>query len=234
VVPAAKALGITFSNDFAATADQPVTSQAVDWTAQLQAVAHTFLKVERMYLSAFGRAFACSGYGISRILYHAEYGGMPPADVLNDLQRMTRLMIDRGHVPKNLRGESRAPPTMQHQPPSSLTDDIIVGHPKEGGCGAMPWQQHIRARHAVWALRLLNAWQRPAQLQPLWAATLRVETDRLQRERVAGSNIADHPAYMLLCSLRLDALGGMVSELPPPLRRMVEGLRALFATCGGH
>lgn len=43
----------------------------MDWTKQLQAVAHTYMRVERMYLSAFGRAFCCSGYGISRVLYQA-------------------------------------------------------------------------------------------------------------------------------------------------------------------
>ena len=80
VVQRATTLGITFSN-----ADDP--DQHMNWQPLLERVSASYSKLCRLPLSMFGRAFAASGYGISRILYHAEFSCMPDAacDTLQDI-----------------------------------------------------------------------------------------------------------------------------------------------------
>ena len=60
VVQRATTLGITFSN-----ADDP--DQHMNWQPLLERVSASYSKLCRLPLSMFGRAFAASGYGISRI-----------------------------------------------------------------------------------------------------------------------------------------------------------------------
>jgi len=87
---------------------------------------------------------------------------------------------------------------------------VLAGHPRSGGFGALPWEQHVHARHAVWGLRLALAEpERP------WAA---VAAALLQQV---------NPALTPLQLLFWQPSDGAQQQLPPPLRRIWEGLRAL-------
>ena len=70
VVSQAKTLGIPFSN--------APTASSAHWPELLQRVTKAYNKVARLSLSVFGRAFAAAGYGISKVLYHAEFSDPPP------------------------------------------------------------------------------------------------------------------------------------------------------------
>ena len=135
VVRSAKALGITFCGTGAVE---------VEWEALLAKVLKVFGFIARLPLSLFGRAFAAAGYGISKMLYCAEFSGMPPPSIVQKLEKATAKLVDR------------------HLPPESTTrrfpgiaGELLGGHPSTGGVGALPWQQHILARHAMWGVRLI-------------------------------------------------------------------------------
>ena len=111
----------------------------------LSAMTRLFVKLP---LSAFGRAFAASGYGINKLLHCAEYMSMPP-ETQCQLQRLTTVLVDRAISPSALQQHS------QHALPG-VPSQLLPGRPVQGGFGAMPWQQHITARHAKWAARYLR------------------------------------------------------------------------------
>jgi hypothetical protein len=137
VVRQAKTLGIIFSND----PQQPVT---VDWPARLQRVDTDLDKLVRLHLSTFGRAFAAGGYALSKLLYHAEFGGMPDDSVMQHLTTSLNKVVDRCQTTSN---------TQHHL--TGIPGSLLVGHPLAGGFGLLPVDEHIRARHAVWASRLV-------------------------------------------------------------------------------
>lgn len=116
----------------------------VDWSNVVDAVESRYTKICRLPLSRFGRAFAASGYGLSKLLYAAEFVGMPPQGVLQELYTNTAKLVNRAQLPN----------TQQHVF-AGVSAQALVGHPKEGGFGVMPLEQHIRARHAKWAIRLM-------------------------------------------------------------------------------
>eukprot|EP00798_Chlamydomonas_sp_ICE-L_P004643 gene4643-biopygen8771 len=74
----------------------------------------------------FGRGLSSSAYGISKLLYHAEFEGIP-LDVVEQLSCLTTKLVDRGLAPEStalkLRGVSSA---------------LLPGSPKLGGFG---WTQ---------------------------------------------------------------------------------------------
>jgi hypothetical protein len=86
---------------------------------------------------------------------------------------------------------------------------LLAGNPRNGGFGALAWEQHVRARHAAWGVRLaLAAPDRP------WAA---VAAAVLQQA---------HPHATPLMLLTLPA-ANWEARLPPALLRMWRGVRAL-------
>ena len=105
--------------------------------------------VANMYLSAFGRAFAASSYGLSTTLYQAEFLGLPPA-AAEQLSKAASDLVDRNIAP----GGGRKPPGVHTR--------LLYGNPREGGFGLLPLSQHIQARHAAWGLRLLHYLLQPA------------------------------------------------------------------------
>ena len=112
------------------------------WRAHVDAVKEVFGRIGQLPLSAFGRAFAAAGYGVSKLLYYGEFAGLPTsrseARCLEELEKATARLVDR----KNRAGFA------------GVRGDLLVGHPRAGGFGALPWRQHLLARHAVWAVRL--------------------------------------------------------------------------------
>jgi hypothetical protein len=94
-----------------------------------------------MPLSRFGRGMGASTYAISPFLYHAEFVGLPPVDTLQELQRKLAWLVDR-----NLQRGGGF---------TWVRGELLVGSPSMGGFGLIPLKQHILARHAWWAHRLL-------------------------------------------------------------------------------
>jgi hypothetical protein len=251
VVQQATTLGITFSND-------ELPDQCVMWQPLLERVSVSYAKLCRLPLSMFGRAFAGSGYGISRILYHAEFSHMPGA-TSDTLQAWTTRLVDRAVPP-------HPGPALCRKLPG-VPSHLLPGRPAEGGMGALPWRQHILARHAMWARRLL-AWladqpgalltraQRKAQdadqppaaqprdpqleaaapVKPLWVDLAECMLSRL----CPGT----HPCFALLSAVHASPDEAAAHRLPAqlvgkallgpslpigPLSRMAAGLRALGA-----
>ena len=148
VVDRASALGFTF----VAGGARPGKLE-VDWQALMQPVRDAYARIKALGLSPMGRGLASAAYGVSRLLYHAEFVDMP-ATLLRGLQQATgRLVLgeagDRGRF-------------------FTVPFALLAGSPKEGGFGALPWQQHVQARLIVWAGRLVERQQPWTQL----AATL--------------------------------------------------------------
>ena len=94
-------------------------------------------KIAKLGLFTFGHALAASGYGISKLLYHTEYAGMP-ADFITTL---TVTSTNTG-----------GPGTWLHQistPRSAIrTQELLPGRPSADGFGCLPWKEHINSRQA--------------------------------------------------------------------------------------
>lgn len=138
IVTSVKALGLTFQ----AGLQTPTPKQP--WEALIAGVEETYQRIRRLPLSAFGRAFAAGSYGTSTLLFAAEYLDLPPPELVEQLHRATALVVDVKHRRNDNRRQFRG-----------VARELQFGHPSAGGFGAFPWEQHIRARHAVWAVRLL-------------------------------------------------------------------------------
>ncbi len=161
-------------------------ARAADWPALLLGVRRAFSKITRLGMSVFGRAIAGSAYGLSRVLYHAEFGGLP-TPVATEISRTMAALADRGQLPTAAADEQ--PPAPQPLPPArgrrgrqppaaaaaaaaappaaaadpaprhrlpGLHSSLLPGHPSQGGFGLLPFVQHITARHALHGLRLLH------------------------------------------------------------------------------
>jgi hypothetical protein len=172
------------------------------WAGLLAAVKAVFAKLSKLSLSAFGRAHAGASYGVSKLLFRAEHETLPEA-VAGDLERLTKAFVDRqnGAVP-------------------GVPSALLVGKPARGGFGALPWKQHILARHAHAGFRfikqVLATPASGAHSRPIWvsmAATL-----------LTRSSPSSHPALTLL---RAASPRAPLGALPGPLQRMALGLRAL-------
>lgn len=134
VVASATALGVTFQ-----AGTLPV---APDWDALLARVRAAFARVATAGLSAVGRGLTSAAYGVSRILFHAEFSDLPPPRILDSLRSATRaLVLDVGggrHAFLRVRS------------------DFLCGAPSRGGWGCLAFRQHILARHACQAAHLLT------------------------------------------------------------------------------
>ena len=143
VVTRQVALGVVCSND-----DAP--PPPAYWAAKLEGVRKAFGRLSRLRLSTMGRGMAASSYGVSKLLYHAEFMGPLPPCAAEALATMSKGLVDRDQGPR-MPGAPAAP----HVPPG-IHSVLLTGSPSAGGFGLLAWQQHIIARHAVWACRLLT------------------------------------------------------------------------------
>ena len=198
VVPAASALGLTFRSG-----TQPPEA---DWQPRLQQVEACFTRLARLRLSAFGRGMGSSAYGVSKLLYLAEFAGMPPPTSLAHLATITANLVDgsRGPASKGRRFVG-------------IAAKLLPGNPRSGGFGALPWEQHVRARHAAWGVKLaLASPDRP------WAAVAAAVLQQVHPQLSPAALLGWRPGH------------GMEMQLPPPLLRMWQGLNALGPiTCIG-
>jgi hypothetical protein len=197
VVRSAKALGVTFCGN---------GKVEVDWQGLLAKVLKVYSFIARVPLSMFGRAFAAAGYGISKLLYCAEFSGLPPPDILQQLNRATAKLVDR-HL---------SPASTQRRFPG-ISSDLLTGHPSTGGVGAMPWKQHVLARHAVWGVRLILA-----EISVPWV--------HVARSLLVPPGITC-PAWnhLGIAMCQSAASGPTGRPLPFALQRVIRGLQALPA-----
>ena len=198
VVSSAKALGINFLAN---------GTVAVDWAAKLEQVKRVFRFVSHLPLSVFGRGFASASYGISKLLYAAEFVGLPPANVIAKLETITGRLVDR-QLPPEHRGCRFA----------GVAGRLLVGHPTIGGFGALPWREHILARHAMWGVRLITG-----DASTPWI--------KVARALLAPTHSVC-PAWQTI-SIALCQPGGRQGPvhqfLPQPLQRLAQGLQSLPA-----
>ncbi len=228
VVSQATVLGVPLG-----AAGRPLQPAAF-WGARLQRVRACFGRLARLRLSAFGRAHAAASYGVSQLLYHAEFAGVPP-DVQHSLAQLTSRLVDRGLAPADGRGGVVMP---------GVPSRLLAGRPSRAGFGMLPWASHITARHAVWGGRLLlHLLPRPAAdaaPPPVWVGLAAL----LLRE--AQPALSPAAGLLSLCAVqhvepgqrpwggRLRARGPVPvlprlapAALPAPLSLMAEGLAAL-------
>ena len=144
VATEAVSLGVTFSNDCPAVSAPPG-----GWAPLQDKVAAAFGKVAKLPLSAFGRATAAFGYGVNKLLFHAEHNGLPPL-VLKELIKQSYGFVDRG-LPPPARGK-RYPTS----PLPGVDSHLMAGRPVDGGFGAIPLKLHLHARGAMAGRRLIT------------------------------------------------------------------------------
>jgi hypothetical protein len=162
VVTSASALGVTFSSTGVAPS---VVQQAAVWQPRLEVVLSCYSRVHKLGLSVFGRAFAASSYGVSQILYHAEFEGLPPQTFLDSLHSASLALVDRNLAPGSV---------LRRLP--GIQSDLLQGPVSHGGFGLLPWRRHMLARHAKWgallASHLLLHDVVSAASSPLWVRVM--------------------------------------------------------------
>lgn len=242
----ASALGVSIPCDDSRTTSRPALAV---WQERLAKVHRAYVKVSRLHLSAMGRGLAASCYGVSKLLFHAEFHGLPPPEVAAQLDSLSRQLVDGGLPPAE-----PGQPAQRRHPGVPLR--LLSGSPSVGGFGLLPWKAHIQARHAFWACRLLSflashgAGVQPEQerrrqqldrqlrhgtISP--AARKRMRLVDLARQRppawmhlahllLVAAAPTHHPAFYLL-SLSAAPAALPEAHLPAALRRMVAALRAL-------
>jgi hypothetical protein len=198
VASSATILGATVASGVEPPADPS------SWDSQVKAVKATFSKVSNLSLSVFGRAQAAASYGVSTLLFRAEHEVMPAA-VADQLDKATKALVDRqnGALP-------------------GVHSALLMGKPALGGFGALPWKQHILARHAHAGFRFIrHTAEQPspgARGCPLWVP--------MAAALLSRRCPASHPALALL-AVSSPLSPSHPPRLPGPLQRMVEGLRAI-------
>lgn len=199
VVSEATSLGVTFGS-----APEPAAA-ATRWQRLLEGVEASYGRIASLRrFSVFGRGFASAAYGVSRLLYRAEFSGHPPAAVCAALQRATSGLVGRGLAPH-----------AQHRKFAGVAGDMLAGRPVEGGFGALPWLEHISARHAWWGLQLL--------LAPAGAPWLAIARSLLA---ACCGDIGSHGLGLLYWPAT-EPLPGAVALLPQPLYRLHAALASL-------
>ena len=181
---------------------------ATDWDALWQTVKGKLTSIASLPLSMFGRAFASSGYGLSKLLYTAEFVGEPPQRVLAAMLDAIAKVVDRGQAPDDSRRAF-----------AGVAADLLLGHPRDGGCGVLPLLQHIRARHAQWGIKLmLGCGDTP------WVHVARC---LLLPPHVTTASAPMWSALGVCMGNVTNGTGPAGGRLPPPLQRLLRGVRAL-------
>eukprot|EP00798_Chlamydomonas_sp_ICE-L_P011411 gene11411-biopygen8308 len=192
------------------------------WLDKLDHVQQCYSRLAKLPLSMFGRGLSSSAYGISKLLYHAEFEGIP-LGVVEQLSCLTTKLVDRGLAPES---------TALKLPgvPSAL---LPAGSPKLGGFGCIPWQHHITSRHAVWGVRFFRGLAREIHdRSPPWL----IVAHELLLTLMPPDMASQPPALGFLHACR-DTTRFQTSAcgqgLPHgPLRHMALGIAALSTAAG--
>jgi hypothetical protein len=98
---------------------------------------------------------------------------------------------------------------------AGVAGPLLAGHPRVGGSGALPWKEHIRARHAIWAVKLVTG----CDATP-WVHVARARLCPVDMMCPAWRRFA-----VLLCP---DGQHSPIGQhLPVALKRIVQGWQAL-------
>jgi hypothetical protein len=196
VVHKAKALGLWF--------EEFTGEVSIDCDEIKSRVANRLTKISRLNLSGFGRAFAVNSYALGTFLYHTEFAGL----VLdNDMERWIAAVIDRAEGPPPGRGFT------------GVAAANLVGHPKEGGIGLMPLEEHVKARAAKWALRLVTEdFDRPTP----W-----VRVARALLQRAFSIMTMKYDERLLILSPPRGEAEGYLSSFPKLVRKMLKAVAEL-------
>jgi hypothetical protein len=138
VVASARALGFVFP------AGVGPAVPAAGWEALVAQAEGRLARLAGVPMSAFGRARAASAYAYGPLLYAAEFVALP-APHLRRLRGAAAALVDRGAAPAAAARRFAGVPA-----------DLLSGHPREGGFGLLPLADHLRARRAVWGVRLFS------------------------------------------------------------------------------
>ncbi|PNW77603.1 hypothetical protein CHLRE_10g444044v5 [Chlamydomonas reinhardtii] len=186
VVSHSRTLGVVFY-------DLPLGTAAAQGAPSLSPAIGTLGTLCGLPLTAFGRGFCASSYAVSRVLYHMEFAGLPPQTVLADFLKTLVRFVDRRIIVASPQGAGRA-----RLP--GLPSDCVALPPRDGGFGLLPVVEHVRARHAVLAVRWLQHMHGSAAgtYVPPWTAAATALVQQL--------HTAAHP----LCVLTMQRAAGGV------------------------
>ena len=134
LVANATTLGITFHAGLT-----PATPKH-EWQLLFDKLTSKFRTLGHLPLSAFGRAMGATSYALSKVLFYLEHSGLPPARELAAVQQALAKLVDRA----NKHGFTY------------VRKELLVGPAKQGGFGMLDVEQHVTARHAVWAVKLVT------------------------------------------------------------------------------
>ena len=213
VVPCTTALGVPLCNG-----PLPPDVTAAAWAARLASVEAVYTRVSRLGLSTFGRGFASAGYGVPKLLFQAEFLGQPPPAVAQRLRRITARLVDRSLSPASSRRSF-----------AGLHHSVLFGRPAHGGFGALPLREHITARHARWAARLITApaggsaahlAPAPPQPAPAGRQLAPAAASLAPWVSLARALLGDASPAGLLSWLPGVPPPGRMAPLPPPLHRL--------------
>ena len=203
VVPQLTILGIPIAAD---PAHAGLGEAPVNWPERLAAVNARCSTLSRLPISGFGRGIASSSYGVSRLLFIAEFCGIPPAPVVQRLQSKIAALVDHQKdpaedAPRRFHGVAAI-----HQ----------LGSPASGGFGVLPLAQHLAARHAVLGLRLALGLAARGTERPPW-----VNVACMALRRLLGSE--PHPVAIF----GWRPSGSQLLHCPPSLKRIFNGIAQL-------
>ena len=206
VVAQAKTLGVHFTNS------PPPSQPALD----LANFNLGLSKAAAMPLSAFGRASSINGYVNSKLYYGLEFSGLPPASQLSSMRKAMAATVDR----------KLSPAAHAANPQARLpgVGYVVMCAPiKCGGFGLKPIEEHVRARHAMLAVRaIVAAGQLIEDYAPPWAPALAALLREIHHAahplclltvRTPSPRIFGRPAP-LTCPA-LGQLIGALAHLPP-------------------
>eukprot|EP00983_Pelagomonas_calceolata_P040147 1137480-Pelagomonas_calceolata.AAC.1 len=142
-------------------------------------------KIARLSLKAFGRAFGVSGYALSKLFFYAEIAEVRPQQSLGTVP---------SHISRSLQALTATGGTVDSSSQRGATgipSNLLMGPPREGDLGLIPWPQHVTARHAVWAQRLTHHLAQITPHTPPWA---------IATAAILQARSPIHPALQLLPS----------------------------------
>ena len=189
----------------------------VDWESRVHGVEAAFTRLAHIpQLSIFGRGMGSSSYGVSKLLFAAEYYDVIPDVFSSRLNLAEAKLVDRGLAPAS--HERRFAGVASH---------FLVGRPAEGGFGALPWMEHIRARHAWWGAYFATA---PVDTNVPWVCIGR--TLLRQKCKWWGPLALFDSSSATQSPMPVPHSHDPHPYLPPPpLRRMFSALQVLGPTC---
>ena len=194
----AAALGLTFR-----AGTNPPTA---DWDRRLDGMRQCFHRARRLGLSAMGRGLASASYGVSKLLYHAEFLEVPSI-VYEAIRKEVRALILDG-------GCRRADTGGRGVRLIGVPDALLPGSPAGGGWGALAWREHVAARHVRWAGRLVAPGRGPLDTAP-WV--------HVAKGMLAGTCPGATPTAVWDLPPPLRRMWCAVLALPPPTCRAAVG-----------